>query len=237
MTESDLRARNLRELRNITFAPERKAQDLVALMRHWSGPQRELRAQWPIDTMLKAWVVRVANPNPEEFHSLFRLFYRDPDDDDTAPGDFNRYLHARYKGEAPPSIPLECRGTNGQQRHCGRRLDECPRTGVLATNEYHVGKSGPTLAKRRRTLDHIFTSALAPIPSQAEVEPYGAPLSERRLQRMAYVIAAFRDAPRSQRAAEMEVAVYDWNKDLEYLERNYHAGWFAFDWPVCLAVG
>ncbi len=237
LTKTYLDSRPHDELRALTFGAMWTAEDLALLAEQWSLASRGLQARFFVDNLLRNWVLCAQEPQLADFEAMFRAFYCDPDDGELASVDFVSYRQARYAGESPLRIPPEAHDAAHRRRFHGRELGECPPVGVLAYNGYHVGKGGVTLAVRRSVLTHIFTSALAPKPSLEEVARYGAPYSEQRLVRMAQVISFFRDADWGQRAGEMAAAVADWDRDLEYLRQNFHAGWFAFEWPVVLPVG
>ena len=231
ITESRLSSLSLPELRAMTFREGQTADEIAMLMQHWSSPVRDLRAWHYIDEMLRSWVLLAARPTWDEYLSLSRLFYQDPDYDGDARREFDTYLRARYEGRRPLVIPRGVLMSAAQCMVHGRSLDEYPKVGVLAANDYHVGKSGCTIGERRRILNFIMTSPLPDRPSRAEAARYGAPYSEQRLRRLAFVIDTFRNAPSGSREEMMAVAIADWSSDLEYLKNNYHAGWCDFFWP------
>lgn len=231
LTENQLCAMSLAELRAVTFRDAQCADDLVTLMRHWSSPSRELRAWHYIDAMLRSWVLLTARPMWDDYLSLLGLFYEDADSDDNFARDFQGYLKARYEGCKPLVIPRDVAlGGNSVIVH-GRSLDECPNVGVLAANGYHVGKSGCPTGDRRRILNYIMTSVLPDRPSRDEAARYGAAYSEQRLRRLAQVINTFRNSPTGRHGERMGLAIADWSRDLEYLRNNFHAGWSDFTWP------
>ena len=58
----------------------------------------------------------------------------------------------------------------------------------------------------------------------------GRPRSSVRLKKMAESIATFcRNGKR--RARSMELAVVEWEQDLEWLRVTYYVGRFRFEWP------
>lgn len=237
LTESRHSSLSLPELRAMTFREGQTADELATLMRHWSSPARDLRAWHYIDEMLRSWVLLSACPTCDEYLPLSRLFYQDPDYEADARREFDSYLRARYGGRQPLVIPRAVALGTDRRIVYGRNLEECPEVGVLASNDYHVGKAGRSIGDRRRILDYIMTSVLPDKPSRAEVERYGAPYSEHRLRRLAQVIETFRSSPSGRREEMMAVAIADWSSDLEYLKNNYHSGWCDFPWPelVCAA--
>lgn len=232
LNEANMHNWTLEQLRYYTFAPERTADQLAHMMRHWSSARRDLQAGWFIDRMLQNWVRLAPNPSLSAYVELFKLFRTDPDDLDSAQKDFNVFLADRYRSDHPPSPWWRSYHPTRNISVQWRGYDELEETGVLGFHGYSVGKSSPLkLADRRRRLDSIFTNALPPQPNATAVALYGPPMSEQRLHRMAHVIAVFRNAPRGRRTDEYQEAIADWDKDLAYLESTFHAGWFAFEWP------
>jgi hypothetical protein len=95
---------------------------------------------------------------------------------------------------------------------------------------YRVGVKGMNPLHRTRLLNHFFRSPLPPAVSRHLGDSYGEPGSEKRLRRMANVIARnCRNFKRRSRGRYAD-AIGDWEKDLAYLKRTYYrAG--AFPWP------
>lgn len=95
---------------------------------------------------------------------------------------------------------------------------------------YRVGGDGLQPLERTRLLNHFFRNALPKAVERHCGDDYGDPGSEKRLRRMANVIAKnCRNFKRLSRERYAD-AIDDWEKDLAYLKRAYyHAG--SFPWP------
>jgi hypothetical protein len=96
---------------------------------------------------------------------------------------------------------------------------------------YRVGKSSSlTEAGRRTFLDYFFRNPLPAIVSQYHDDNYGEPGSEKRLQKMANVIAAnCRNFKKNDRD-RYEVAISDYEQDMAYLKQKYYDPG-SFPWP------
>lgn len=95
---------------------------------------------------------------------------------------------------------------------------------------YRVGVKGLDPLNRTRLLNHFFRSPLPPVVSRHFGDSYGESGSEKRLRRMANVMARnCRNFKRRSRDRYAE-AIDDWEKDLAYLKKTYYrAG--TFPWP------
>lgn len=96
---------------------------------------------------------------------------------------------------------------------------------------YRTGKTNGMPAKHRQEfLDFFFRNPLPSIVKKYHGDDYGEPGSEKRLQKMANVIAAnCRNFKKNDRD-KFGVAISEWEADLYYLKRSYYkAG--SFPWP------
>lgn len=101
---------------------------------------------------------------------------------------------------------------------------------------YRVGAKGLNPLERTRLLNHFFRSPLPPVVSRHFGDAYGDPGSEKRLRRMANVIARnCRDFKRRSRARYAD-AIADWEKDLAYLKKTYYRA-SMFPWPSLDELG
>jgi hypothetical protein len=108
------------------------------------------------------------------------------------------------------------------------------KAGLLSYFNYHVGMSGQPAAVRIDILDKIFNKTLTVnCFDKCYLEEWGNPSSLERLMKMARTIAALcRNAKRS--SGNFSIAICDWEKDLEYLRRNYYETFLnlqTIKWP------
>lgn len=104
--------------------------------------------------------------------------------------------------------------------------------GLLKFVGYEVGVTrGLPQSERQRILDSVFTEELPRVNSPAYMQEWSTPLKCARLRKMAESIAAFvRNAKRNS-ASTYEVAIDEWETDLDYLHARYYVGHCAFPWP------
>ncbi len=101
----------------------------------------------------------------------------------------------------------------------GRYKASTPEEGVLDAYGYKVGKSGLKDFARRKRLDAIMSEELPLVGSPAHMVEWGSPFSPQRYRKLHRVIQVnisshkYRD--------NLEVAVADWEEDLDYLEREW----------------
>jgi hypothetical protein len=106
-----------------------------------------------------------------------------------------------------------------------------PQLGFLKYLGYAVGRSGGSEDERHDVLRKAYTAQRLPsvFPPEYRSE-WGRPRSSVRLHKMAYSIATFcRNAKRRPHA--MEIAIAEWEEDLEWLRVKYYDGRYQFDWP------
>ncbi len=105
--------------------------------------------------------------------------------------------------------------------------------GMLLYMGYKVGHTdGRDRSVRKLILHEIFEGALPPVFPHRYLNEWGEAGSAGRLQKMAECIAAFARNAKRRRDNKMEVAVGQWESDLEYLYDEYYVGKFHFAWPT-----
>lgn len=96
---------------------------------------------------------------------------------------------------------------------------------------YRVGMTaGLPQAERRRLLTWAFRNVLPPVISHGYMASWGPPSTVKRLQKMANHIAHV-GKHRRKLAGDRDMAVRQWQADLDYLERQFYKGVFGFEWP------
>lgn len=121
-----------------------------------------------------------------------------------------------------PGTPTEPHGAEGWHGQESSGLWICG---------YRVGANGLPALERTRLLNFFFRNPLPEVVSRHCGEQYGEPGSEKRLRRMANVIArncrTFKQRSRERYADAIDA----WERDLAYLKKAYyHAG--MFPWPL-----
>ena len=107
-----------------------------------------------------------------------------------------------------------------------------PGEGLLTFLGYRVGVTqGLAEDARRQIVDLVFGSSLPPINGPAYMREWGVPKSPARLKKLAETLAAFARNAKRKKAANMDNAIDDWERDLRYLYGEYYVGKFAFAWP------
>ena len=84
--------------------------------------------------------------------------------------------------------------------------------------------------ERKRFLDHFFTNLLPKEVSEYCADEYGASMSNKRLHKMANVIAAHCRNFKRNDQDRYEQAISDWEEDLAYLRDKYCKP-RSFRWP------
>lgn len=103
--------------------------------------------------------------------------------------------------------------------------------GFLKYAGYNVGRSGGAEKERRAALRKVYSVRRLPtvFPSDYRNE-WGLPRSSVRLQKMAYSIAAFCQLAK-RRPHAMQLAIKEWEEDLDWLRITYYDGRYQFEWP------
>jgi hypothetical protein len=132
-------------------------------------------------------------------------------------------------GERPFPWPSnDATGGSGQLRG-----DEWLEQGILKTLGYQVGSTeGLDPATRRRILDRVVMGHLPPVLPEVEMERWADGGSVERLRKLARTIAAFAvNAKRRSNRDSLQVAIAEWEADLDYLQRKYYRPLASFVWP------
>lgn len=107
---------------------------------------------------------------------------------------------------------------------------EWPAKGYLKYLGYAVGQRGLTTPERQAILKEAYSTNVPNDFPRPYREAWGRPSSSVRLQKMAESIAAFcRNARRRPHA--MQLAISQWETDLDWLKRTYYDGRYRFVWP------
>jgi hypothetical protein len=102
--------------------------------------------------------------------------------------------------------------------------------GYLKSLGYTVGQKGLTDSERREILASAYSATVPNIFPEEYRETWGRPRSSLRLQKMAESIATFcRNAQRRPHA--MQLAISQWEKDLDWLHDAYYEDRYIFEWP------
>lgn len=94
-----------------------------------------------------------------------------------------------------------------------------PNKGMMARLGYHVGTTGgATPSARRRIIDLVMTEQLPFFHSPMYVREWGEPNTADRYQKLERF---FQGMLNGRYAGDMDQAMNEWTKDLEYLEQTY----------------
>ena len=112
----------------------------------------------------------------------------------------------------------------------GKFAAESEKTGLLSYMGYRVGKTrGLPLNERREILEEIFGYNLPSADFSGQyMKEWGEPKSKERLEKMANSLASF---CRNAKRRNNDVAVSNYEEDLEWLRENFYKGRFMFRWP------
>jgi hypothetical protein len=104
--------------------------------------------------------------------------------------------------------------------------------GFLGYLGYKVGRSGLSSIKRIRILEKAFTNQL---PSELPLvyrDEWGNPNSSQRLLKIANSIASFCRNAKNRNNRSYDIAIYDWEADLDWLKNEYYKPFRNnFRWP------
>lgn len=220
---------NLAELRDISLRDDLDADERAAVLLEWHA--RDLRAGGVISLLLERWVLASPQPEYERFLGLHRLFRPWAGDDEAALACWNWWTHERpaiARRSHGPAWRIVADGDHLSPRRARELRDES----AMHRLGYLVGDAhGLPVAARRALLDRFYTEPLPSLVSAHHGDDYGEPASERRLRRMASVMAWNIDRFRRHDPARFGTSVEAWAADLEYLRARWHDGWFGFPWP------
>jgi len=125
----------------------------------------------------------------------------------------------------------------------GKTLDIAPERGVLSQLGYRVGASGHPLVNRRAALLQAYVaphSQVLRLVGPAFAADWGKPDSIERLLKIARCLEAFSRNNEGKAAGYSPLAVDDWRRDLNWLDRELYESWATAyrreglpppDWP------
>ena len=96
---------------------------------------------------------------------------------------------------------------------------DTPDDGMLKALGYKVGKDRAPRKVRHQLLNFIITGQLPFVGSPAYVFEWGEPSTKERYRKLHRVISSLAFA--GSHLTSMEIAVGDWQEDLEWLEKNW----------------
>jgi hypothetical protein len=97
--------------------------------------------------------------------------------------------------------------------------DARPSEGMLAALGYHVGNEGESLAVRRRILMHVVEGKLPIIESVAYTSEWGAPGTQKRLEKLMRVLSNMMGHARDNPGKSAAMA--HWQADIDWLIAEY----------------
>jgi hypothetical protein len=105
--------------------------------------------------------------------------------------------------------------------------------GVLKFLGYQVGKTSDLSTPfREAILARVFSGEVPLAFPRSYLAEWGAPVSAPRLKKMAECLAAFARNAKRRRDDRLDLAIADWQHDLQFLHDEYYVGRFRFSWPV-----
>lgn len=233
---SQLKSLTLSELRHESLKTDLTLPRVDALLHEWQ--RRGLRAQVPIERLLERWLHLSATRAPSALAAMLRPFRPGQDCNQLARNYCESWTRKWDDGGVPgprrnrprtwpwPTTEIS-RGRgkfNAEFAHEESALHRCG---------YVVGTAkGMALRDRHRFLNYFFEGPLPAFVERVYGDDYGSPDSEKRLHKMANVIAANCRNFKRIDARRFAVAIESWELDLEYLRVRYYEGWFLFEWPA-----
>lgn len=105
--------------------------------------------------------------------------------------------------------------------------------GVLSHFGYRVGTTeGKSKNLRHVILSEVFEGIIPPIFDLAYLREWGGPASAKRLQKSAETIASLARNAKRRGDVRLQVAIREWEEDLEFLYWTYYVDRFRFGWPL-----
>jgi hypothetical protein len=165
------------------------------------------------------WLNAIRRPAGDEGAALFRAALL-------------KEWERRARNARTPADYFKWPSTAGGRGDGSMLFDGWNEQGMLKFFGYQVGvNNGESEPARRHILDAIFMTALPPVNDFHYTLGWGPPESPARLRRLAEELARFARHAKGKRAANMAVAISDWEADLKYLHGRYYKNWFGFAWP------
>lgn len=104
--------------------------------------------------------------------------------------------------------------------------------GMLLRMEYRVGvRNGVSTPVRRQILKQVFEDTLPPVFPPDYMRKWGDKRSVQRLRTLAYTIAPLVRNLKRKHDSRMDVAIGEYEADLQWLYETYYVGRFGFAWP------
>ncbi|MER8387072.1 hypothetical protein NKH14_16405 [Mesorhizobium sp. M1380] len=104
--------------------------------------------------------------------------------------------------------------------------------GMLLRMDYRVGvRNGASTPVRRQILRQLFEDTLPPVFPPDYMRKWGDKGSVQRLRTLAYTIAPLTKNLKRKHDSHMDVAIGEYESDLQWLYETYYVGRFRFDWP------
>lgn len=236
---------SLADLRDLSLRHDLDADERAAILLEWHT--RDLRARAVISLLLERWVIASPGLDYGRFVGMHRLFRPWSGDDTSAQASWRWWTEegpaaraaaatAAMRGRATGPLSGGGAGPWKIVAEPDRRPTRSP-GGLRDESAMHrlgyiVGEAhGLSTAARRALLDRFLTEPLPTLVRTHYGDEYGEPGSEKRLRRMAALIAWNVERFRRHDPARFGPAVAAWAADLEYLRARWHDGWFAFPWP------
>lgn len=151
-----------------------------------------------------------------------------------APEEVIRKIEAEWKRRTDDEVNAPFDWPNTSADHGSERLTsfEWQPSGMLAYLGYHVGRGSEiSAAERQALLTRIYEVSLPPLNDRDYLHGWGPPGTGKRLRKMADSIAAFTRNARRRNSASWDIAIGQWEEDLQYLENTFYRGRFDFKWP------
>ena len=109
---------------------------------------------------------------------------------------------------------------------------EWPKVGLLGCMGYRVGEGGAPRWLRHQILSKVFEGRKLPqVESREYMSEWGTASSDIRLRKLAESIASFARLRKGKDRDRLDVAIKDWEDDLDWLKAAFYTGRFRFQWP------
>jgi hypothetical protein len=144
---------------------------------------------------------------------------------------YNEWIRRR-SGRVDPAEMFDWPSTDAAPGTGGIETKDWQEIGFLKFMGYTVDNTeGIPPRVRERILSEIFTGPIPPVFSNKYLDECGEPSTAFRLKKMAETIAALTRNARRRRDQNMDAAIRNWEKDLDFLYWKYYVEKFQFDWP------
>lgn len=178
---------------------------------------------------LDPWLQRFVEVSLHELQARYmKLFSQFWTDEAIARTKFEQYVRSFFESE--PEWPWPITEPGPGEGGSSSDIFKNEHSGLWLCG-YRVGKTkGLVKEERKRFLEYFFSRPLPPVVAKYHNEDYGAPGSEKRLRKMANVMAS---CCRNFKLVDPKIyrfAISHYEEDLEFLRKSYYrAG--MFPWP------